>query len=124
MDVTMARDKSVAEQRNLLYQRSNGEVIFELENGDKLSLDFLDEREKEELMMKSFKLFIKYFSSTRRVPLKELMDIVERAILIRALSQLNGNLKDAARFLGLKYTTLHEKLKKYNIRFRKEPLED
>jgi DNA-binding NtrC family response regulator len=120
----MARDKSVAEQRNLLYQRSNGEVIFELENGDKLSLDFLDEREKEELMMKSFKLFIKYFSSTRRVPLKELMDIVERAILIRALSQLNGNLKDAARFLGLKYTTLHEKLKKYNIRFRKEPLED
>jgi len=24
--------------------------------------------------------------------------------------------------LGLKYTTLHEKIKKYNIRFQKEPI--
>lgn len=124
MDVTMARDKLVAEQYNLLYQRRNAEVIFELENGDKLSLDFLDEREKEEFVMKSFKLFIKYFSSTKRVPLKELMNMVERAILIRTLSQLNGNLKNAAKSLGLKYTTLHEKIKKYNIRFRKEPIKD
>jgi len=124
MDVTMARDKLVAEQYNLLYQRRNAEVIFELENGDKLSLDFLGEREKEEFVMKSFKLFIRYFSSTQRVPLKELMNIVERSILIRTLSQLNGNLKNAANFLGLKYTTLHEKLKKYNIRFRKELIKD
>ena len=120
----MARDKLVAEQYNLLYQRRSAEVIFELENGDKLSLDFLDEREREEFVMKSFKLFIKYFSSTQRVPLKELMNIVERAILIRTLSQLNGNLKNAAKSLGLKYTTLHEKIKKYNIRFRKELIED
>ena len=124
MSVTMDRAKLVAEQHNLLYQRDNAEVIFELENGDKLSLDFLDEREKEEFVMKSFKLFIKYFSSTRRVPLKELMNMVERAILIRTLSQLNGNLKNAAKILGLKYTTLHEKIKKYNIRFRKEPIKD
>jgi len=122
--VTMARDELVAEQYNLLYQRCNAEVIFELENGDKLSLDFLDEREKGEFVMKSFTLFIKYFSSAQRVPLKELMNIVERAILIRTLSQLNGNLKNAAKFLGLKYTTLHEKMKKYNIRFRKEPIKD
>ena len=124
MDVTMARDKLVAEQHNLLYQRRNAEVIFELENGDKLSLDFLDEREKGEFDMKIFKLFIKYFGSNQRVPLKELMDLVERSILIRTLSQLNGNLKNAANFLGLKYTTLHEKLKKYNIRFRKEPIKN
>lgn len=118
----MARDKLVAEQHNLLYQRRNTEIIFELENGDKLSLDFLDEREREESVMKSFKLFINYFSSTRRVPLKELMNMVESAILIRTLSQLNGNLKNAAKSLGLKYTTLHEKIKKYNIRFKKEPI--
>ncbi len=124
MDVAMAREKLIAEQSNLLYQRRNAEVIFELENGDKLSLDFLDEREREEFVMKSFKLFIKYFSSTQRVPLKELMNMVERAILIRTLSQLNGNLKNAAKSLGLKYTTLHEKIKKYNIRFRKELIKD
>ncbi len=120
----MARDKLVAEQYNLLYQRRNAEVIFELENGDKLSLDFLDERGKGEFVMNSFNLFIKYFSSTRRVPLKELMNMMERAILIRTLSQLNGNLKKAAKFLGLKYTTLHEKIKKYNILFRKEPIKN
>lgn len=124
MDVAMAREKLIAEQSNLLYQRRNAEVIFELENGDKLSLDFLDEREREEFVMKSFKLFIKYFSSTQRVPLKELMNMVEKAILIRTLSQLNGNLKNAAKSLGLKYTTLHEKIKKYNIRFRKELIKD
>lgn len=122
MDLTMTRDKLIAEQYNLLYQRRNAEVIFELKNGDKLSLDFLDEREGGESVMKSFKLFINYFSSTQRVPLKELMNIVERAILIRTLSQLNGNLKNAAKSLGLKYTTLHEKIKKYNIRFQKEPI--
>jgi DNA-binding NtrC family response regulator len=120
----MARDNLVAEQQNLLNQKSNAEVILELENGDKLSLDFLDEKEKEEFVMKSFNLFIKYYSSTQKVPLKELMNMLERAILIRTLSQLNGNLKNAAKFLGLKYTTLHEKIKKYKIRFRKEPLED
>jgi len=120
----MDTNKLVAEQHNLLYQRRNAEVIFELENGDKLSLDFLDEREKGEFDMKIFKLFIKYFSSNQRVPLKELMDLVERSILIRTLSQLNGNLKNAANLLGLKYTTLHEKMKKYNIRFRKEPIKD
>ncbi len=124
MDVAMAREKLIAEQSNLLYQRRNAEVIFELENGDKLSLDFLDEREREEFVMKSFKLFLKYFSSTQRVPLKELMNMVEKAILIRTLSQLNGNLKNAAKSLGLKYTTLHEKIKKYNIRFRKELIKD
>ncbi|NIO48893.1 MAG: hypothetical protein GTN73_05570 [Candidatus Aminicenantes bacterium] len=120
----MDRAKLVAEQNNLLYQRSDAEVIFELENGDKLSLDFLDAKEKRDFLMKSFKLFIKYFNSTQRVPLKELMNAVEKAILIRTLSQCNGNLKDAAKYLGLKYTTLHEKMKKYNIRFRKEPFKD
>ncbi len=124
MDVTMATDKLIAEQYNLLYQKRNAEVIFELENGDKLSLDFLPEREREKSVMKSFKLFINYFSSTQRVPLKELMNMVERAILIRTLSQLNGNLKDSAKSLGLKYTTLHEKIKKYNIHFRKELIKD
>ncbi len=122
MDVTMAREKLIAEQYNLLYQRCDAEAIFELENGDKLSLDFLGEKKKGESVMKSFKLFINYFSETQRVPLKELMNMVERAILIRTLSQVNGNLKSAAKSLGLKYTTLHEKIKKYNIRFQKEPM--
>ena len=40
--------------------------------------------------------------------------------------KINKYLKigEAAKFLGIKYTTLHEKVKKYNIKFSKNPVED
>ena len=53
---------------------------------------------------------------------KELIGNVEKSILIRTLSQFNGSQKSAAKFLGIKYTTLNEKLKRYNIRFDKKPV--
>lgn len=54
-------------------------------------------------------------------PLKNLITIFERAVLIKCLSNHNGNQKKTADFLGLKLSTLHEKIKKHNIHFRKEP---
>ncbi|KKN46786.1 hypothetical protein LCGC14_0669660, partial [marine sediment metagenome] len=59
----------------------------------------------------------------RRKSLREVQDILEKAILIKVLSYVNGNQKDAANFLGIKYTTLNEKIKKYNIKFSKSPIE-
>ena len=56
----------------------------------------------------------------RRRPFREILNILEKAILIRVLSHVNGNQKKAAKFLGLKYTTLYEKIKKYNIKFLKK----
>jgi DNA-binding protein Fis len=35
-----------------------------------------------------------------------------------------GNQKQAAMAMGIKYTTLNEKLKKYGIRFEKTPVEN
>ncbi len=56
--------------------------------------------------------------SVETMPLKEFIEELERRLIIRTLFRANGNRKRAAILLGIKYTTLHEKLKKYNIRFK------
>lgn len=68
-----------------------------------------------------FRLFVEYFSMSRRFPLRELIGTLEKSIIMRALSKFNGNQKEAAKFLGVKYTTLNEKVKKHHICFRKAP---
>lgn len=69
-------------------------------------------------------IFIEYFFTRQKRPLREILNILEKTILIKVLSRVNGNQKDAAKFLDLKYTTLHEKVKKHNIKFFKSPIED
>jgi len=69
-----------------------------------------------------FNFFIEHFYLKEAVQLKEFLENLERNILIKTLTKFNGNQKNAAKFLGLKHTTLHEKVKKYNIHFRKEPI--
>ena len=68
--------------------------------------------------------FIEYFFMRQRRPLPEILNILEKAILIKVLSHVNGNQKDAAKFLGVKYSTLYQKVKKHNIKFLKNPIED
>ena len=68
-----------------------------------------------------FRLFVEYFCMSRTLPLRQLVGTLERSIIIRALSKFNGNQKDAAKFLGVKYTTLNEKVKKYRISFQRAP---
>ena len=69
-------------------------------------------------------VFIEYFFMRQRRPLREILNILEKAILIKVLSHVNGNQRDAAKFLDLKYTTLYEKVKKHNIKFSKNPIKD
>ncbi len=66
-------------------------------------------------------LFIEYFFMSDDIPLKELIDSIEKSVILRTLSRVNGNQKEAAKILGVKYTTLNQKTKKYSIHFRKEP---
>jgi len=69
------------------------------------------------------RLFIdQRISKSEPISLNEILSEIERNILVSALSQFNGNQKMAAEYLGIKYTTLHEKVKKYNIRFQKTPV--
>jgi len=67
--------------------------------------------------------FMQYFFVRKRKPFRESLNILEKAILIRVLFSVNGKQKDAAKFLGLKCTTMSEKIKKYNIEFFKSPIE-
>lgn len=54
-----------------------------------------------------------------RIPLKDLLNTIERVILARVLSRFNGHQKEASQFLRIKNTTLHEKLKRHNISISK-----
>ncbi len=63
-------------------------------------------------------LFIEYFFTSSNKPLKKFMGFMERNIILRTLYKANGNQAEAARILGIKSTTLNEKIKRYEIRIR------
>lgn len=76
-------------------------------------------------MRKLFNFFVDYYClKNNEVQLKELLKKLERRIIIKALSRCNGNQRQAAECLGLKHTTLHEKVKKYHIHFLKQPTQE
>ena len=83
--------------------------------------EFLNEWKERTFRKEVFELFVEYFCVRQKVPFKDLICRVEKSLILRALSQCNGNQKSAAKFLGMKYTTLNEKLKRYNIQFAKKP---
>lgn len=58
------------------------------------------------------------FYANRMVSLKEFLANIERSLIIETLEKTKGDQKKAAEILGLKYTTLHEKIKRYHIYFR------
>jgi DNA-binding protein Fis len=64
-------------------------------------------------------LFAEFFCHREPLLLKALIDEIEKCVIVRVLSQVNGNQKEAAKILGIKYTTLNEKVKRYKIRFPK-----
>jgi DNA-binding NtrC family response regulator len=74
-----------------------------------------------ELQLKKsfFWFFVEYFFNGINVPLKRFMTIMERSIILRALDKADGDQKKAAEILGVKYTTLNEKIKRYQIRIQK-----
>lgn len=75
---------------------------------------------KHRLKGKLFWLFMEYFFENSNIPLKNFMGKIEKNIILRTLYRVNGEQKKAAEILGLKYTTLNEKLKKYHIRIQKQ----
>jgi transcriptional regulator with AAA-type ATPase domain len=72
-----------------------------------------------QLKRRLFWFFVESFFSNRKITLKGFMKIMERNIILRALDKANGDQKKAADILGVKYTTLNEKIKRYQIRIQK-----
>jgi len=56
-----------------------------------------------------------YLSQSPGLDLKALLETLERRIIIEVLQATNGVQKEAAVRLGIKNTTLNEKIKKYGI---------
>lgn len=112
--------------------RSESDRIFlwleeekrEDENGKEENFNNENARESElsneqQLKRRIFWFFIEYFFDISDVTLKKFMKIMERNIILRALAKTDGDQKKAAEILGLKYTTLNEKIKRYQIRIQK-----
>lgn len=68
-----------------------------------------------------FELFIQFFFSPGAGGLKDFISQTEREVILNILAKTQGNQKEASKVLGLKYTTLNQKLKKYKIRIKKIP---
>jgi DNA-binding NtrC family response regulator len=93
---------------------------------DEGNLDFIlpDKKAEHKFKKAIVHFFVEYFFMTERIHLKDFMESLERAILIKILSKFNGNQRNTAEFLGLNHTTLNQKIKKHNIRFRKTAILD
>jgi hypothetical protein len=53
------------------------------------------------------------------IPLKDVIRELEKEAILHALNEVEGNRRDAATILGMKYTTLHEKLRRLGIRLKR-----
>ena len=103
------------------FQKIPVDKSMDLSSEDSPEMVFPKEWKLRAFKKEVFDHLFEMFFAQDGAPLPEIIADMEKSILLRALDQLNGNLKDTARFLGIKYTTLHQKMKKYNICFRKQP---
>jgi|GEM_PF-2247014 hypothetical protein len=74
----------------------------------------------EEIYLELICIYLEYYLN-KQISLKELLNEVERKLLVRVLDGCGGNQRAAAKILGINYTTLNEKVKRYGIRFQKKP---
>jgi len=107
--------------REFLYQEDEkrgqmNRMEENLNHGDNGEKEFSSDHQ---LKRRFVWFFVEYFFNSSNVPLKKFMEIMERNIILRALDKANGDQKKAAEILGVKYTTLNEKIKRYHIRFQK-----
>lgn len=51
----------------------------------------------------------------QRVPIKTIIEEIEKKAIVRAMALTDGNKQQAAAYLGLQRTTLCMKIKKYNL---------
>lgn len=85
---------------------------------EQLDLNSLSKREKDHLKECVFQLFINCCCADNELCLSKIMHQIERALIMNALFRFNGSIAEAAGALGVKYTTLHEKIKRHQIQIK------
>ncbi len=89
--------------------------------GDENVIPFREELDRLKFEQEIFRVFIEYARLYDGPRLKEFLDNLEKTILSRLLLKFRGNQRRTARYLGIKYTTFHEKVKRHQIQFRRQP---
>ena len=116
-----SKDMDLLEKKMDLYSMDLKDLNYVVEQdpvGIKNSPEKRDKQKKENLI---FQILLTYYCMETQLNFKEFFDKLERVVIVKTLSIFNGNQKDSAKFLGMKYTTLNEKIKRHNISFRKSP---
>lgn len=81
--------------------------------------------EEDMIRKELIKIFIDRFCMEqieRNIPLKDTLNSVEKMLIERVLSACQGNRQKTEKCLSLKTSTLHEKIKRFNIRTIKLPV--
>jgi DNA-binding NtrC family response regulator len=117
-------------RETLFYQKKQEAASLirqnqEAKRFEELFKKFLEEQKSRQshLSKRDFLInFLEHFCVKNGVPFRELMDQLERSFLKRILSEMNGNQKVTSEVLGIKHSTLNEKIKRYGIQFKKNSL--
>ncbi|MBD3414901.1 MAG: hypothetical protein GF421_10780 [Candidatus Aminicenantes bacterium] len=117
-------------RESLFYEKKqelagNNKPDQEAQRFEKLFKKFLEKQKKERssLSKQDFLInFLEHFCVKNRIPFRNLMDHLERTLLVRILSEMNGNQKVTSQVLGIKHSTLNEKIKRHGIQFKKNSL--
>ena len=82
--------------------------------------EFLHDWEKKVMEREVINLFIENHFVGEHASLKDFIYNLEKKILKRVLTKVNGNQREASKLLNIKSTTLNAKLQRYNISFTKD----
>ncbi|MBN2408524.1 MAG: hypothetical protein JXE07_02205 [Candidatus Aminicenantes bacterium] len=67
-------------------------------------------------------VFIEHARLNNGPHLRQFLEDMEKTILCRLLERFKGSQRTTAKYLGMKYTTLNEKVRKHHIGFFKHPV--
>lgn len=76
--------------------------------------------QREKFTDELLQIIVELICQERVLQLKALIENLEKCIILTTLVRVNGNQREAAKVLGVKYTTLNEKMKRYRIHFQKK----
>ena len=105
------------------------EVMMNVKSGilDLVTEEFNPDSAKTKINMLVSRLIVNYLRlnlSEDGISLKNLFKEIEKTLLVNTLILCNGNKSKASSLLKLNQTTLIEKLKKYQITYKKNDLSD
>jgi len=110
------------ENESSQWPKNISDGVFNIKDEGRLSLIISDKQCEQGFKKAIVNFFVEYLYMNEKAHLKDFMDSLERAILIKMLGKFSGNQRNTAESLGLNHTTLNQKIKKHNIRFRKIPI--